>query len=467
MKVEEPTERDQLFSVAGFGGFAGFEECPFRGPALFWKMRLTPAIVLAFTAIKAPIEAGTRSIDSVADGGNADLAKKIQEAATADLLPALADAMPGALESLQFGYWPQEVVWELRNGRVVPDRLMSFLPGQINLHANPHRQLVGYTMGTEYRDAAYLFLAVNDPHIDPILGFSRNENAKAAWWRSNQSSLNADRIERKASGIQMMIGVPNGKSFVDPVTKLPLMPKQMIQEIINAAVQGASFTVPLTPFTREDIAKTPELANIPAVKVEAFDWGQTAEALKSHLDRLDMCNRDMIRAWHRPERELTEGKHGTKAESETQGAIGTTDTELVHSRICRQWDQQVTRRWQLTNFPNSEGIVIRTKPAPLSDPQQVFLQKMAEVLATDTNTGPEFLDNIDPRALAVRTEMPVVDEKTAAANKVERLAQAAKNQPQPGNGDVPVNGKVNGKPQRNPDRIKELMRQRRPGTSNN
>jgi hypothetical protein len=56
---------------------------------------------------------------------------------------------------------------------------------------------------------AYAFLAVNQPHLDPVRGYSRNQNALRDWWRAMQSERNADRTERKASGIHMMLGVPS------------------------------------------------------------------------------------------------------------------------------------------------------------------------------------------------------------------------------------------------------------------
>lgn len=449
VEAQEPVDRPNLLtSFMGMGCFPGFEDVPPSSPALLWKMRCYPALVLAHTVATAPILAGTRSIEVVDDGGKPDFAAEIKDAATKDLLPIYQDALAGSVESLGFGHWLQEVVWDFVRGRTVPVRLQSFvpgwggMPGEAVIHVDQYRQFIGYQVGTEFRDARYGLLSVNEPHIDPILGHSRLENAKSDWWRAVQSNKNGDKIERKASGIQMMLAMMIGKSFVDSSGN-PIMPEKVLREIMAAAAKGESFLVPLTPFTQQQIASKPELANIAAVKVDKFDWGQTAEALKASTDRIDKCDRNMIRAYHRPERESTEGKNGNKAESSVVGQLGVMDTELVHDSQIRQMDAQLMKYWKAASFKGAENIILRTVPAPLSDPQQEFLQKFAEVLATDTNTGPSMLDNIDTRGLLVRVEAPVVSQEDAQKSAADRAAQKPAN-PQPPQ-IPPTNGKpING-----------------------
>ena len=434
------------------GGFRGFDTAPLLNISIMWRMRSYAAIALIYKVITGAIISGERSMEVADDKGNPELAQKMKDAATVDLLPVLARAMFGACESLHFGRWLQEVEWGYRtfltpkpskkptvdeeeqppgapelSNRTIPINVYPILPGEATIHRY-RNSFSGYTINGETRDARYGFLAVNDPHIDPIEGYSRNQNALEPWWRGVQSRLNGDKIERKASGVSMMLGLPIGQGFfntADDGTTTPILPDDMAQKLVDSASSGSQvFTVPLTPFSKEEISNKPELANVPTVTAQQFNWGDTGPALLAQLERGDQCDRDVIRAWCRPEREATEGKHGNKAEAGVVGQIGIADSEMLHGMFVGQWDAQITRTWELTNFGPKMVGTLRTKPAPLADLQQDFLQKAWLQVTGGTSPDPEALAMINVRALANRVEVPALDEKTTQ-DKLDKQ-QAAK-----------------------------------------
>ena len=146
----------------------------------------------------------------------------------------------------------------------------------------------------------------------------------------------------------------------------------------------------------------------------------------ARLDRTDRAGRNIIRAWNRPERESTEGKHGTKAESEGQAEnIGVRDSETVHSMVCNQFWAQVGMAWRAANYGSGAKIpMLKILPSPLADEQQGFLQDAAKALITDRNTGPVFQDYIDKPKLLDRTEVPRVSEEEAQKAKTQREEDA-------------------------------------------
>lgn len=429
----------------------GFDPPPPLTIGIMWRMRADPAVVLASAITTGPIMAGTRSMEVCDDHGNKDLAEKMQEAATKDLLPTLARAMHGACESLHFSNWLEEVEWDRRDNRMVPVGVHSFLPGEAIIHQDTGKRFTGFEVNGQVRDSRYAVLFVNEPHIDPVLGYSRNQNALEQWWRKEQSYLSGDRTERKASGISMMMGLPSAQTFytleADGVTKTPVLSEQMGQSIVNGAAAGDQvFTVPTSVFPKEAIENNPALANIPAVTVQPFSWGDTGPQIMAQLARADRCDRDIMRSWHRPEREATEGQHGTKAEAGAHGQVGITDTELLHAMYCDQWDRQVTRRWELTNYGAAAVGTLRTKPAPLADAQQAFLQRVWEDIISGQMPDAEALASINVRALGDRVEVPMLDEGATAAKLKQKKEDAAANAPkmspangQPANGE-PANG---------------------------
>lgn len=425
------------------GQCPAFPPCPVLSVPIIWRMRSNPAIVLVSTVVGGPILAGSREYKVIDDKGQQAKAEQIKDHAQKMLLPRLNRALHGAMECLHFGNWLQELVWDRVNGQTEIADVRSILPLEAVLHEDAGRKFTGYSIDNQYRDARYGFLAVNQPHIDPVRGFSRNQNALRSWWRAERSEDNADRIERKASGISMKIGVPQGASFQVPDASgvmVDILPREMVQKIANSAAQGQVFVVPLTPFSKEAIQSNPELAKIEAVSTQEFDWGDIGQSLKAHLDRLDRLDRSIIRAWCRPEREATEAEHGSRADSQSHGQVGITDSELVHSNICEQWDEQVTRRWELTNYGHEWVGTLKANPAQLSDPQQEFYQKLYLQLVADPDTGQDTALDIDERALAGKTELPLRDPEEVKKDRAALADQNAEKTKQTSNVPVKVNG---------------------------
>lgn len=454
---DDPIDRSIIPFNLGTSGYANqfgaFLPAPASTPWLFWQMRKDAAINLAFVITTTPFIAADRGIEIVDDAGNPSLATEMKEDAEKDLLPIFNEAIIGACESLHFGYWLQEVVWDRKGGRTVPVQLNSVLPTEAILHCNPQRRFTGFQISGEFRDSRYGFLAVNQPHIHPTLGYSRNENAKVDWWRGVMGGLEGDKAERKAAGTQIMLGIPMGSSFTDENGK-PLFNQEMCDNVANAAAQNRVFPVPMTPFLRKHIIDKPELANIPAIRFDKIDWVQMGDTIKAQLERQERNDRNKMRCWNRPEREAMEGRHGTNAEAETQGNVAITDSEQCHSQFARQWDAQTMNTWRVTNW-GPDAPVLRTVPHPLQDQAQAFLRKLAIELATDTQTGPDLQDNMDQRGLLDRVGVPLVDEAVAAQKKKTRAKAkktivAVSGQPNDplnrGGVDPALNGNGNGHP---------------------
>lgn len=420
-KVEpaDPLERP---AYVQWGRALDFDNCGLTRIPLYWEMRRYHAIALAFAITTAPALAGTRSIEVVDDLGDPDFAEEVKKAAEADLLPAFNDALPGAMECMNFGHWLQEVVWDMRDGGLYVAHCKSFRPNEAIVYQDKFGEFAGYMTATnEFRDARYAYLSVNNPHMDRIFGESRNEFCKKEWNRAQQSEKNADRTERKASSRQMFLGLPTGRMYADPVTGQHLMTSDVANKILEASLAGEIITVPRSLFSPRDVKDKPELADIPAVKTDMVDWGNIGPNLEAHLKRLDRLDASMMQAWRRPVREAMQAQHGAKNEGVAQGQIAITDTEQIHADRCKQWDKQVTDRWLVARWPNAKPGMIRTKPAPLSDPQQMFLQQAAVALLANTSpTGQEFVDSIDPRGLADRTEIPLLSVEDAQKKTEER-----------------------------------------------
>jgi hypothetical protein len=130
--------------------------------------------------------------------------------------------------------------------RVLPVDVRPVLPMEALLHRDDYLRFAGFQIGPEFRGPQYAFLAVNQPHLDPVRGYSRNQNALKDWWRAMQSERNADRTERKASGIHMMLGVPTGNftTYTKPTARPRRSALQVMAQRIADQARGPTCSPP-------------------------------------------------------------------------------------------------------------------------------------------------------------------------------------------------------------------------------
>lgn len=427
-KEENALERDRYFAAGpGLSDFCA--DAPPPTLETWWRMRQNPQIVFAYGLCVLPVIAGTRNATirnadgtaaapkgpTVPTGKGAQVTNTPEEKRrklTEDVYETLWPDVLTGLEYLNFGEWTVEQQWARRLDVVAPSRFKSFTPGTLQHLRDKYNDWAGYKLGQEERDARYGVHFVCNGHLhDPLFGWPRTRNAREAWWRSVKSHQNGDRLERKASGTQIFMETAPA-SFMDANGK-PVVPLTALTTMMNAAAQNQGFSAPSTPFKMQTIEGKPELASIPAVKVTPIDWGETGSALAACIARLGRLDIEIVRAYHRPEREGMQGTSGTgtKAEAGVHGQVGIIDSEGIASDFCRQLNCQSVNRFLVTNFGADAADSIYFKPAPLADPQQEFLQTLVQALFANPAEGPAMLAHLDKRATMKRVEIPMVREE--------------------------------------------------------
>lgn len=453
-KPQEEIERNWNVSgwISGGPGYIpGFDKAPPLTIPILWQMRRYAIIAFAHQTITiGPILAGVQSIEMVNEADKDDATvNEILEAATEDVLPIIRKGMEAGFECLNFGFSLQELQWDRRDGRTYPCDLLPILPGEAVMYRDKYRQFAGYQVNEQFRDPRYAFLTVNNPHIDPIFGESRNAFVREEWWRARQSEENADTTERKAAGKQLAIGVPQGLPLYNADgTKISY--NHLCTQLANAAARGEPFTYPMMPFDKDEIANNPELAKLPAILISQYDWGNIGPAIDAHLARMTQLDAKIMMGRLRPTREAMEGSSGTKAEAGVHGQVGVTDSEWVAAQYFEQASKQILDRFVVTNWGPQYAGKLAARQAPLSDPQQTFLQDLYKALASGQAPDPTLIAQIDPRAMGKRVEVPLLEEdevkKKLADQEAKQQAQDdAKNEAMAaGKANSPANGNGNG-----------------------
>lgn len=457
-KALSPTDRAQAAPFAygpygwdtfglgwGMGSGISYEPAPPSSPTLFWWMRKHPAVCIAMAASTLPIISGSRTYEIEDERGQSDLAKKMLEVANKKVLPVFNRSVEAALERKIFGNWLQELIFDRddEDGEIIPVGTNSVLPLEARLFCDRQRKFSGFQIGEQYRDKRYAFNSVEQPHIHPVLGYSRCEAAKDNWWRSIQTNVSGDKAAIKQSGVHAMIAIAKNMPLTDERGN-KITPQEYVQRLASIFASCTAFGVPAYAFDPESIKGKPELANIPAVKVDKFDWGDMGPFILSLIKRSDTCDKNIIRAFFHPERESTEGEHGTKAEAGVHNqSIGVLDCEATHASLCQQWDDGPTAAWVMARW-GKRAPRLRLTPAPLADAQQEFLQGVTNTLFADRNTGPITQQYVDVPKLLERTEVPTRElsdgEKDKIRQQLATVGQTKQTAPgQPGTSNQPNN----------------------------
>lgn len=443
VKAEKPLERTGTGStyggvgygpgMLGFGRYPGFSDFPtLLTDVLAYAMRHYPMVAKVHARVTKPVLASTRSVEIVSDNGKPDLAGEIREAAQRDLLPAFATAAPGMMEAPCFGKWLQESVWDKCEKRTVPIDFLPVLPFEGQIYVDDRRRFSGYTLNGHYRDARYALLAVHDRHWDTVLGHSPNQAALTSWHRANKSAQNADAVERKNAGIQMIAQVMQGVQMEDSSgNPTPLM--KFIRQIVEGAKNGQSAVIPGMHFDKGSIQAHPELAKVPLLHIDKFDWGNLGPAIEAHLSRKREMDIDICSAWGVPERAVMEAaNHGGYADAIPAGDVVIDISEQLHSSAVAQFNAQVTDRWLAANYAKT-GIKVRLVANPMTDQRMRFREQLILALAANKDAASRLLPHLDPRKLLEQDGVPLVSEEDAAKIKAEADAAAMATARQPGN----------------------------------
>jgi hypothetical protein len=416
-KTEAPLERDKVFSA--FPSFPHYcKNAPPPSLMQYRWMRWCQPVSFSFALVVNPIHAGTRNlIIREQDGGAApprktrsglngvtvgdspeDKRKKLAEDVFKPLWPQVLEG----LECLNYGHWLHEVLWDRWMSVIAPVRLKSIAPGTAELQKDKFDDFAGFKLGQEERDARYAFLSVNNPHHDPLFGVPRLAAAYMAVLRFVRSHENSDRLEQKASGRQFLMLVANGKTtkVVNGVTQeTDQYSDTELQKFVDAGAKGDSMQASMFAFTLQAIKDKPELAKIPKMEIKPIDWGDSGPAIIATIARRAELAVEIVRAYHRPEREAMEGQHGTKAEAGAHGQVGITDSELVGAQLYGQFNAQVFNRYLTTNYGPTAIDSMYWQMAPLADPQQTFKEDVIKAMLASPTTGPDVERHIEKRDL--------------------------------------------------------------------
>lgn len=220
------------------------------------------------------------------------------------------------------------------------------------------------------------------------------QGAYDAWVNANAV---AKRYDEKTAGAHWVIKYPLGTSYYnDTETDNGVIAKSLL----DALKSNGLIAIPQTVQRFIDGAS----ATSPEWSIELME--SSANTSVSLDTRLRYCDVLMVRAFAMPERALTEGKHGTKAEAETHADAALTYIDMRLQHVMQQVNKYIVEPELIAHFGENMAKAVRIIPEPIDADQRVYLRSIYDKILSTPEGFMVELDAIDVAALRDQAQVP-------------------------------------------------------------
>lgn len=390
--------------------------------ATYRAMRKDPTIAMARTLIISMVLSGEWSVEADDDAPD-EWVKFIQDTITKHRMALLHTAISG---SIDFGWAPFEVVYGLKDGKVVVDKLKSLLQDlttilvwpdtgefrgyrQRDMHGTPVDILDEYCFHLGFR------VEGTDWYGNPLL-----ENSRDAWNKWNEADAGAARYDRKVAGSHFVVTYPIGETLYNGV----MTNNAEIAKMILRALESSGSVV--VPDQMLDLQSDNADAR-PRWKIEILE--DATQKQPGFVERERYLDTLKIRGLTIPERSVSEGQFGTKAEASAHQNIAVLNLQITDQYIADQLNEKVVDSLLLLNFGTDAIGKVRIKPSPLTDDELEFLSSIYDKILTSPNGFLEEFPMIDTDAIKDQLGIPKRLEVALPNNQLNPLEPPDPNVP--------------------------------------
>ena len=437
-KGDGPQTGDQNnYLVGGVNPMPGYAKAP-AGCYQVWRwMDAEPTLVLGRVLIFGPILSGTRSFEVqakpgtpvqtkrktpvIGDGVKTDPMDARRDWLDSVLSPLLFELVRDKLDALSMGHQTHETVWGTRDAReVITDfkplahETTFMLVNQSGEFIGARNAAPGITGGSVDLYGRYCFNYANDARNRNPFGRPRHENCRQEWWDKRQKKIRMAELDRKAAGRSMIAEGPVGTGKVDSNGNAVDGPNPAL-DAANEIEKGRAVWVPRSIIGPPDpnqikhvdylIAYT-KLAELSQFKFSQFDWGYTGPASLAILEAIKYLDSELMRGWHRPEREAMQAEHSSNADSGNHGDVGAQDSDMVHADICRAISKGPVNDLLVRNFGDDAADTIAIIPASVRDATTDQVTAFMNAIATNPDIATDIYKKLDKGKVFADMSLP-------------------------------------------------------------
>jgi len=376
-------ERTGSQTASGGSGQSGGKRS--RGDlARYRQMRRNPTIALARAASLAPIRLHKWAYTGPdAPDDMIAFVRGVME-------PMESGIVKNALYAVDYGFKPFEKVWARDdNGRLVYERIkpLSIEKSELRLDANG---FAGIKQEDVILTPEYAWWFTHDQEDDDYFGQSRHENIRPEWEAWCQLRSKTLRYADLAAGAKPIVEHPGGMSRDRNGAERP--DYQIAEGVVNDLSAGKGVYMPnsLAQYAKDLLNRGVDVSKFKAWNISFLEpkntHGDEFIAMMRHFESL------MLRGWLCPERTVTEGQYGTKAESEAQADVAMQAAQELLNELIDGVNTGLVQPLLVYNFGPEFRNAVRVEASPLQDQKRAVLEKIMAALLASPDTARLWLD---------------------------------------------------------------------------
>ncbi len=404
--------------VGFYPGMSGVGEADFVLPATYdtyRAMRKQPTIALARLLHIAPILNGKWSVGST-DAAPENAVDLVEDG----LLPLRSKILRAALESrIDFGFAPFEIVWKVAKdddapglSRIQVGKLKPLLQDiTVILIDRATGDLVGFKQGDITVPFEKTLLLSGKIEGQNWYGEPLLENVRDTYRKWLSVEDRAARYDRKIAGANVVIHYPPGKTTrADGVEKDNY---EIAEEALAALDKAGGLILPhLDVITHKNLS--PE-------QLKELGWqfdylGDPSPKQITFIPRFEYLDKLFFRGMLWPERAVSEGHFGTKAEAEAHADFGILNLMVMSGEIVSGLNEQVVDRLLELNYgPRARGTVF-IEDAPLVDTDLHHLRSIFTTAWSNPTGLLQLMGMVDFDQLMSALNIPKAQDRVGPAN---------------------------------------------------
>jgi hypothetical protein len=371
------------------------------------QMRKHPTIAMIRMLSVAPVIAANWSVE-VAKGAPKGADDMIRE----QLLPLrpliLEEAMLHGL--VDFGWCCFEKVFEAdQQSKVKLTRLKPLLPDISTIMIGMKGEFAGirqtgplaHVVDLDVEKCLLCSFAVEGTNW---YGNPRMENARIAYNKWMECDVGAARYDKKIAGSHWVIYYPPGYTGEGDNRKDNY---DIAMGILASIEASGSMVLPSTTIAfLDELNQSTDSKRAWEVSFLEDKGGKQA----NFVNRLRYLDSLIARSLIMPERAVTEGQMGTKAEAGIHSDAASTAMDLEHQHVVRMVNWHLVNQLLRLNYgPDAENTVY-VVPSPMDDTSIAFLRTLYQSFLSNPQLAADEYPNIDRESLRERIGLPSLEE---------------------------------------------------------
>ena len=405
-------------AIVGFNLTAGDKGPQIKAPPggtykTYDLMSKNPTLALARAITKVPIRTANVTLGSI-EGTPEDRVEFIQSQFGSWYSRLVVDM----LWALENGYSPFEKVFvRMPNGLIGYEKIKWLVPGNTTVLIEQNGDLGGLKQGQVIIPKSKAFVFVNEMQGANWYGISRHENVRTtAWDPWEKLSARLQQYAKKVAAIIPMISYPVGESKDANGTLVSNF--KLAQANVRSLFEAEGIAIPndLSKFADEVIRSGGdpekwEQWKIKVLEIKGNHMGELISGMK-HLESL------MLRGWLVPERTATEGQFGTKAESETHGALAAMIASLTLADILIAINKDIINPLLCVNYGLEAADSVFAESKGIDPLTMSFFRVIVEKIVTDKDNVGLMLETVDFDLLVAQSGLPMNPDDLVKINVV-------------------------------------------------